>query len=62
MAWTVNDSRNLYGIRHWGGHFFDAGLSDLNFSNLEFGDLKLGDDFNPDDFYSDQGGQPDIEE
>ena len=25
MAWTVNDSRNLYGIRHWGGHFFDAG-------------------------------------
>lgn len=37
-------------------------LSDLNFSNLEFGDLKLGDDFNPDDFYSDQGGQPDIEE
>ena len=40
----------------------DADLSDLNFSNLEFGDLKLGDDFNPDDFYSDQGGQPDIEE
>ena len=24
--------------------------------------LKLGDDFYPDDFYSDQGGQPDIEE
>ena len=42
--------------------FSDADLSDLNFSNLEFGDLKLGDDFNPDDFYSDQGGQPDIEE
>ena len=42
--------------------FSNADLSDLNFSNLEFGDLKLGDDFNPDDFYSDQGGQPDIEE
>ena len=42
--------------------FSDADLSDLNFSNLEFGDLKLGDDFNPDDFYSDQGGQPGIEE
>ena len=42
--------------------FSDADLSDLNFSNLEFSDLKLGDDFNPDDFYSDQGGQPDIEE
>ena len=42
--------------------FSDADLSDLNFSNLEFGDLKLGDDLNPDDFYSDQGGQPDIEE
>ena len=25
MAWTVNDSRNLYGIRHWGGRYFDAG-------------------------------------
>ena len=25
MAWTVNDSRNLYGIRHWGSHFYDVG-------------------------------------
>ncbi len=25
MAWTINDSCNLYGIRHWGVSFFDAG-------------------------------------
>ena len=42
--------------------FGDADLSEVDFSNIDFGDLKLGDDFNPDDFYSDQGGQPDIEE
>ncbi len=25
MVWTVNDSRNVYGIRHWGVNFFDVG-------------------------------------
>ncbi|KJV33512.1 arginine decarboxylase [Aquitalea magnusonii] len=25
MAWTVADSRSLYGIRHWGAGYFDVG-------------------------------------
>ncbi|MCW3478074.1 arginine decarboxylase [Neisseriaceae bacterium JH1-16] len=25
MAWTVADSRSLYGIRHWGSGYFDVG-------------------------------------
>ena len=25
MAWTIADSRNMYGIRHWGAGYFDIG-------------------------------------
>ncbi|MED7651755.1 UNVERIFIED_CONTAM: hypothetical protein DV099_10855, partial [Bifidobacterium longum] len=41
----------------------DKAIRDTIYPNFGLGgDGDLGDDFNPDDFYSDQGGQPDIEE